>query len=57
MDQLAAELNDEITGWIDDEDLKALHQVSRTLHSHTHDAFTKRFFVTRRLDTSLDIST
>lgn len=54
MEQLPAELIDNIVGQIDNEDLKALHQVSRTLNRHTHEAFTKRFFVTRKLDTSLD---
>lgn len=54
MEQLPTELIDNIADQIDNEDLKALHQVSRALNRHTHEAFTKRFFVTRKLDTSLD---
>ncbi|TLD36900.1 hypothetical protein E2P81_ATG02682 [Venturia nashicola] len=54
MERLPAELIDDIADQIDDEGLKAVHQVSRILKRHTQEAFTKRFFVTRKLDTSLD---
>lgn len=54
MERLPAELIDNVADQIDNEELKSLHQVSRILNRHSHQAFIKRFFVTRKLDTSLD---
>lgn len=54
MDNLAQELFDNVTGRLDDKDVKALHMVCRKLRSDTQKAFVKRCFETRRLDTSVE---